>query len=86
MRITNFGAFVSLEPGLDGLIHISDLESGKSRCDDLYLVAEGCIDSDRDCDEKTVPIGETELKLYVKCDFCEPNKEWDETFDAIIRN
>ena len=26
-RITNFGAFVSLEPGLDGLIHISDFES-----------------------------------------------------------
>ncbi|MBI9098075.1 MAG: S1 RNA-binding domain-containing protein [Spirochaetaceae bacterium] len=26
-RITNFGAFVSLEPGLDGLIHISDLKS-----------------------------------------------------------
>jgi small subunit ribosomal protein S1 len=25
-RITNFGAFVTLEPGLDGLIHISDLE------------------------------------------------------------
>ena len=23
----NFGAFVSLEPGLDGLIHISDFES-----------------------------------------------------------
>jgi len=27
VRITNFGAFVSLEPGLDGLIHISDLKS-----------------------------------------------------------
>lgn len=27
VRITNFGAFVSLEPGLDGLIHISDFES-----------------------------------------------------------
>ena len=26
VRITNFGAFVSLEPGLDGLIHISDLD------------------------------------------------------------
>jgi len=26
-RITNFGAFVSLEPGLDGLIHISDFEN-----------------------------------------------------------
>ena len=30
VRLTNFGAFVSLEPGLDGLIHISDLE-GESR-------------------------------------------------------
>lgn len=27
VRITNFGAFVSLEPGLDGLIHISDLKT-----------------------------------------------------------
>ncbi len=27
VRLTNFGAFVSLEPGLDGLIHISDLEN-----------------------------------------------------------
>ena len=26
-RITNFGAFVTLEPGLDGLIHISDFGS-----------------------------------------------------------
>ncbi len=30
VRITSFGAFVSLEPGLDGLIHISDLD-GDSR-------------------------------------------------------
>jgi len=29
VRITDFGAFVSLEPGLDGLIHISDFESEK---------------------------------------------------------
>ena len=29
-RLTNFGAFVSLEPGLDGLVHISDLR-GDSR-------------------------------------------------------
>jgi small subunit ribosomal protein S1 len=28
-RVTNFGAFVSLEPGLDGLIHISELEGGQ---------------------------------------------------------
>lgn len=30
VRITDFGAFVSLEPGLDGLVHISDLQ-GDSR-------------------------------------------------------
>ena len=30
VRLTNFGAFVSLEPGLDGLIHISSLE-GENR-------------------------------------------------------
>jgi small subunit ribosomal protein S1 len=28
-RLTNFGAFVTLEPGIDGLIHISELGSGK---------------------------------------------------------
>ena len=27
VRLMNFGAFVSLEPGLDGLVHISDLKS-----------------------------------------------------------
>ncbi len=69
-------------------IHIFDLESGKSRCDDLYLVADGCSGIKRDCNEDkedTVPFGETELRLRITCDFCEPNKEWDETFNAIIR-
>lgn len=32
VRLTDFGAFVTLEPGLDGLIHISDLK-GNSRDD-----------------------------------------------------
>lgn len=27
-RITDYGAFVSLEPGLDGLVHVSELRSG----------------------------------------------------------
>ena len=29
VRLTTFGAFVTLEPGLDGLVHISELGSGK---------------------------------------------------------
>lgn len=28
VRITDYGAFVSLEPGLDGLVHVSELRSG----------------------------------------------------------
>ena len=28
VRITEYGAFVSLEPGLDGLVHVSELRSG----------------------------------------------------------
>jgi small subunit ribosomal protein S1 len=28
-RLTNFGAFVTLEPGVDGLLHISRLGAGK---------------------------------------------------------
>jgi small subunit ribosomal protein S1 len=37
VRITDFGAFVSLEPGLDGLIHISDMrtDSRDSRPEDV---------------------------------------------------
>ncbi|MDC7235337.1 MAG: 30S ribosomal protein S1 [Spirochaetales bacterium] len=37
VRITDFGAFVSLEPGLDGLIHISDMQtdSRDSRPEDI---------------------------------------------------
>jgi|WetSurMetagenome_2_1015567.scaffolds.fasta_scaffold00471_6 small subunit ribosomal protein S1 len=29
VRLTNFGAFVNIEPGIDGLIHISNLGAGK---------------------------------------------------------
>jgi len=69
-------------------IHIFDLESGKSRCEDLYLVADGCAGIKRDCNEdkeNIVPFGETELRLRITCGSCEPNKEWNETFNAIIR-
>jgi len=29
VRLTDFGAFVNLEPGLDGLVHVSDLKGGR---------------------------------------------------------
>lgn len=42
VRITDFGAFISLEPGLDGLLHVSDMksENRNSRPQDLVKVGQ----------------------------------------------
>jgi small subunit ribosomal protein S1 len=41
VRLTKFGAFVNLEPGVDGLIHISKLGSGKRINHPRDAIAEG---------------------------------------------
>ncbi len=41
VRITNFGAFVSLEPGLDGLLHISELKSDVGKSNPRDIVKKG---------------------------------------------
>ncbi|MBN2402397.1 MAG: S1 RNA-binding domain-containing protein [Spirochaetes bacterium] len=41
VRLTNFGAFVTLEPGLDGLVHISELGGGKRIKHPAEAVKEG---------------------------------------------
>lgn len=41
MRITNFGAFVSLEPGLDGLLHISELKGDSRQSNQQDTVKKG---------------------------------------------
>jgi small subunit ribosomal protein S1 len=41
VRLTKFGAFVALEPGVDGLIHISKLGAGKRIGHPREIVAEG---------------------------------------------
>jgi small subunit ribosomal protein S1 len=38
VRITDFGAFVSLEPGLDGLVHISELRAASKYSDSKELI------------------------------------------------
>lgn len=40
-RITNFGAFVTLEPGLDGLLHVSDFGGGSKIKHPREVVKEG---------------------------------------------
>ncbi len=40
-RVTDFGAFVTLEPGLDGLIHISDLNSDPMNKNREHSVKQG---------------------------------------------
>ena len=42
VKITNFGAFVELTPGRDGLLHISRLAPGKERVERVEdVVTEG---------------------------------------------
>ncbi len=43
VRLTNFGAFVSLAPGLDGLLHISKLGAGKKIRHPHEAVAKGQV-------------------------------------------
>ena len=40
-RITDFGVFISLEPGLDGLIHVSDLRSDTGDSHPRHIVKAG---------------------------------------------
>ena len=41
VRITNFGAFVTLEPGLDGLLHISELKTDSRQTNPQDIVKQG---------------------------------------------
>ena len=41
VRITNFGAFVTLEPGLDGLLHISELKTDSRQSNPQDIVKKG---------------------------------------------
>ncbi|MGB3684062.1 MAG: S1 RNA-binding domain-containing protein, partial [Rubrobacteraceae bacterium] len=42
VKITNFGAFIELTPGRDGLLHISRLAPGKERVERVEdVVSEG---------------------------------------------
>jgi small subunit ribosomal protein S1 len=43
VRLTNFGAFVSLAPGVDGLLHISKLGSGRRIKHPHEVVAKGQV-------------------------------------------
>lgn len=41
VRIENFGAFVSLEPGIDGLVHVSELPKDSQENDSRELIKKG---------------------------------------------
>ncbi|MBN1523828.1 MAG: S1 RNA-binding domain-containing protein [Spirochaetales bacterium] len=65
IRLTTFGAFVSLEPGLDGLLHISELGGGKRINHPREAVKEG---QKVDVQINSIDIGQKRisLKLAVK--------------------
>ncbi|MFH0976152.1 MAG: S1 RNA-binding domain-containing protein [Spirochaetota bacterium] len=62
-RLTNFGAFITLEPGVDGLIHISELGRGKRIKHPAEVIKEGdmleVVIEKTDAEKKRIS-----LKLY----------------------
>ena len=78
VRITNFGAFVTLEPGLDGLLHISDLGGGTKIKHPREVVKEG--------DSLEVIIGQVDInqkRISLKLANTKKENE-DENYDQFM--
>ncbi|AEJ20153.1 30S ribosomal protein S1 [Gracilinema caldarium] len=61
IRITDYGAFVSLEPGLDGLIHVSELRSG-----DKYNNVKGAVKLGQTLMVKILEVDEIRRRISLK--------------------
>ena len=92
VRLTDFGAFVSLEPGLDGLIHISDLrtDSGSGKPSDLLKKGQDVkvIINSIDSDKKRISLKplSSELEDEAAQQYFEPESETYNPFAALLKN
>jgi len=92
VRITDFGAFVALEPGLDGLIHVSDLktDSRDSNPDDILKKGQSVsvIINNIDIERKRISLKpassiqeDEETKKYM-----EPDSDTYNPFADLLKN
>ena len=64
-NLANYGAFVEIEPGIDGLLHISDMSWTKkvTHPNELYKKSDEveCVVLDVDCDKQRISLGIKQL-------------------------
>lgn len=92
VRITDFGAFVTLEPGLDGLIHISDLktDSRDDRIEDILKQGQSLsvMINSVDVERKRIslkPVSETEESAEYK-KYLEPETDTYNPFADLLKD
>ena len=92
VRLTDFGAFVSLEPGLDGLIHISDLRTDSRSGKPSDVLKKGqdvkVIINSIDSDKKRISLKplSSELEDEAAQQYFEPESETYNPFAALLKN
>jgi len=64
-NLTNYGAFVEIEPGIDGLLHVSDLSWTKKVAHPNEMLQKGdsvrCVVLDVDTDKQRISLGHKQL-------------------------
>ena len=88
-NITNFGVFVEIEPGIDGLVHVSDLSWTKKIRHPGDMVEEGqeldVVILNIDEDRRRISLGHKQVKTNPWDQFADAYEEGNDTTGEIVR-
>ncbi len=88
-NITNFGVFVEIEPGIDGLVHVSDLSWTKKIRHPGDMVDEGqeldVVILNIDEDRRRISLGHKQVKTNPWDQFADAYEEGNDTTGEVIR-
>jgi len=88
-NITNFGVFVEIEPGIDGLVHVSDLSWTKKIRHPGDMVDEGqeldVVILNIDEDRRRISLGHKQVKTNPWDQFADAYEEGNDTNGEVVR-
>ena len=88
-NITNFGVFVEIEPGIDGLVHVSDLSWTKKIRHPGDMVDEGqeldVVILNIDEDRRRISLGHKQVKTNPWDQFADAYQEGNDTKGEVVR-
>ncbi|MFB6098029.1 MAG: S1 RNA-binding domain-containing protein, partial [Salinibacter sp.] len=88
-NITNFGVFVEIEPGIDGLVHVSDLSWTKKIRHPGDMVDEGqeldVVILNIDEERRRISLGHKQVKTNPWDQFADAYEEGNETTGEVVR-